>query len=145
MESKRITQFMDLKAWQESHKVVISIYKMTESFPSSEQFGLTSQMRRSAISITSNIAEAFGRWSKKEKDQFFSFAAGSCYELQNQLIASKDIGFISEKFYEEITDTLTLALKLLFGLRRANSQTKSQSSGSGKRLRSKTQGLRSKV
>lgn len=117
---KKITNFTDLLSWQEFHKVVLKIYKLTESFPHIEQFGLTLQMRRAAISITSNIAEGFGRWSKKEKDQFFSIASGSASELFNQLIASRDLKFISASGYQEVATNLTEAHKLLNGLRRSN-------------------------
>lgn len=71
---KRIQSFTDLEAWKEGHKLVILIYKGTEKFPQKEIFALTSQMRRCAVSITSNIAEGFGRQSYKEKVQFYSIA-----------------------------------------------------------------------
>ncbi|MBI4599730.1 four helix bundle protein [Candidatus Uhrbacteria bacterium] len=73
--------FTDLKAWQEGHTLVLKIYKITQSFPKEEQFGLTNQLRRAAVSLTSNIAEGFGRGSYKEKAQFYSIALGSLTEV----------------------------------------------------------------
>jgi four helix bundle protein len=118
--SQKILNFTDLLAWQEAHKVVVKVYKITSTFPVNEQFGLVSQMRRSSISITSNIAEAFGRWSKKEKDQFFSIASGSASELLNQLMAARDIHLITNSVYQEVSTMVVTAHKLLNGLRRSN-------------------------
>ena len=69
--SEKIRNFTDLNAWKESHKLVLEIYRITKNFPREEIFGLTSQMRRAAVSVTSNIAEGFGRYSGKEQVQFF--------------------------------------------------------------------------
>ena len=78
---ERIKSFTDLIAWQEAHKLALIVYKTTKKFPENEKFGLVSQMRRSAVSITSNIAEGFSRVSKKEKLQFYAIARGSLTEL----------------------------------------------------------------
>lgn len=67
---KKIAKFTDLVAWQEAHKLVLMIYKMTKIFPAEERYGLVSQMRRASVSITSNIAEGFGRKSAKDKITF---------------------------------------------------------------------------
>src|SRR4051812_27040545 len=96
MHPKTIQTFKDLDAWKHGHQFVLGIYKVTRSFPREELFGLVSQMRRCAVSITSNIAEGFSRASFKEKSQFYSIAQGSVTELQNQLLISKDIGYITE-------------------------------------------------
>lgn len=69
-ESKKIKSFTDLKVWQLGHELVIKIYKITQKFPINEQFGLTNQLRRAAISFTSNIAEGFSRWSYRDKVKF---------------------------------------------------------------------------
>ena len=92
-EQNKIKTFTDLIAWQESHKLVLLIYEETKKFPKEEIFILTSQMRRAAISITSNIAEGFGRRSYKEKVQFYYLAQSSLTELKNQIITSKDIKY----------------------------------------------------
>lgn len=64
---EKIRKFTDLKTWQEGHRLVIFLYKLTDKFPQKEQFSLTDQMRRAVVSVTSNIAEGFGRNGKKEK------------------------------------------------------------------------------
>jgi four helix bundle protein len=115
-DSGKIKEFTDLKAWQESHKLVLLIYKSVRSFPKEENFGLTSQMRRSAISITSNIAEGFGRQGYKEKIQFYYIAQGSLTELRNQIIVAKDVGYIDANEYDTLKDQINLAHRLLQGL-----------------------------
>jgi four helix bundle protein len=84
MESEKIYSFTDLKAWKQGHELVLFVYEITKHFPQNEVFGLTSQMRRAVVSITSNIAEGFSRISNKEKAQFYSIALGSLTEIQNQ-------------------------------------------------------------
>ena len=77
MNNQKIKSFTDLKTWQEGHQIVILVYKITKEFPKEEIFGLVSQMRRAVVSITSNIAEGFGRQTYKEKVQFYYIAQGS--------------------------------------------------------------------
>ena len=102
MNQEKIREFTDLRVWQAAHQLVISIYKLTKLFPKSEIFGLISQMQRSAVSITSNIAEGFGRQTYKEKIQFYYQAQGSLTELKNQVILSRDISYITQKDFESI-------------------------------------------
>ena len=113
---KKIVKFTDLDAWQEGHQLVLMIYKITKEFQRDELFGLISQMRRAVVSITSNIAEGFSRQSPKEKIQFYSIAKGSNTELQNQLLISKDIGYISEQEFNDIIEQSVRVNKLLSGL-----------------------------
>ena len=115
MENK-IQFFTDLNAWKEGHVLVLEIYKITKEFPKDELFGIVNQMRRCAVSITSNIAEGFSRQSYKEKIQFYSISQGSLTELQNQLIISKDVEYISEEKYTEISDQSIKVQKILGGL-----------------------------
>lgn len=103
-ESDKIRSFTDLDAWKEGHKLVLMIYEISTSFPKEETFGLTAQMRRCAVSITSNIAEGFSRQSYKEKVQFYSVTQGSVTELQNQLFLIKDLRFISKEKFQEIAE-----------------------------------------
>lgn len=111
----KITKFTDLNCWQEAHKLVLIIYQITEKFPSKEQFGLTNQIRRASVSITSNIAEGFSRSSIKEKVQFYCIAQGSVTEVQNQLIISKDIKYITEIEYFRIFRQSIVVHKLITG------------------------------
>ena len=112
----KIKSFKDLNVWSYGHDLVLEIYKMTKSFPSDEQFGLTNQMRRCAVSITSNIAEGFSRQSYKDKNQFYSISQGSLTELQNQLLIAKDIGYITQKIFSDLADKTVTINKLLNGL-----------------------------
>lgn len=89
----------DLKIWIKSIELCEDMYRITKDFPSSEMYGMVSQMRRSALSICSNIAEGAGRSSKKEFIHFLSIAHGSSYELETQLIISHKLGYISEQVY----------------------------------------------
>lgn len=113
---QKIQSFTDLIAWQEAHKLAVLIYKLTGSFPKTETYSLIDQMRRSAISITSNIAEGFSRKTKKEKLQFYYTARGSLTELQNQLLLARDIGYMTaEEFTLHAEHTVTVS-KLINGL-----------------------------
>ncbi len=112
----KIKSFTDLHGWQEGHKLVLDVYKLTKGFPSEEQFGLTNQMRRSAVSITSNIAEGFSRKSKKEKTQFLYISLGSITELQNQLVIARDIGYLTKNDFKKIAENTVVVDKLIKGL-----------------------------
>jgi len=112
----KIKDFKDLNTWQESHKLVLIIYKITKNFPKEEIFGLTSQMRRASVSITSNIAEGFGRQGYKEKIQFYYLAQGSLIELKNQILIARDIKYLNIEDSEELNKQADLSHKLLQGL-----------------------------
>src|SRR5574343_682937 len=112
----RIQNFTDLIAWKEGHKLVLIIYKETEIFPNKERYGLTSQMRRAAVSITSNIAEGFSRNSAKEKDRFYNVSLASLVELQNQLIIARDINYLIKEKFSTIADQTITVSKLINGL-----------------------------
>lgn len=115
-----IKSFTDLVAWQEGHKLVMMIYEATDTFPAREQFILTSQLCRAAISITSNIAEGFGRSSVKDKEHFFTIASGSLYEVKNQLIIARDRKYISPSQFGILAEQANTGHKLLNGLLRAH-------------------------
>jgi four helix bundle protein len=89
--------FKDLLVWQRAVQMTVAIYKLTSSFPASEQFGLSNQLRRASVSVASNIAEGYGRSTKGEYVQFLGHARGSNCEVQTQLIISKELGFGSEQ------------------------------------------------
>ncbi len=89
--------FKDLVVWQRAVELTVAVYKLTASFPSSEQFRLTNQLRRASVSVASNIAEDYGRSSKGEYVQFLGHARGSNCEVETQLVISKALGFGSEE------------------------------------------------
>ena len=112
----KIKSFTDLVAWQEGHQLVLMIYKETDTFPKKETFSLIDQMRRCAVSITSNVAEGFSRRTKKEKSRFYFIAKGSLTELQNQLLIAKDVGYLKRKKFDDIAQQTVQVSKLVQGL-----------------------------
>lgn len=115
-ELKTIKSFTDLRAWQEGHKLVVAIYRFTQKFPKEEQFGLVNQLRRAAVSITSNIAEGFSRNSYKEKVKFYSMALGSLTEVQSQLLVAKDVSYLSKEKFTELASRTVEISKVTNGL-----------------------------
>jgi four helix bundle protein len=115
-----VKTFTELKVWRESHKLSIEIYENTKKFPVDEIYGLTSQIRRASVSITSNIAEGFGRTTAKDRQRFYDIANGSMYELKSQLILAKDLGYISENQFNKIAEQANNSHKLLHGLLRSH-------------------------
>lgn len=91
----KIIRFQDLQVWQEAHALVLQVYKTTQTYPKSEVYGLTSQMRRAAVSIPANIAEGFTRYGIKDKLKFYNIAEGSLEELKYYFILSDDLGYIN--------------------------------------------------
>ncbi|MBU0647105.1 four helix bundle protein [Patescibacteria group bacterium] len=116
MENAKIKSFTDLNAWKEGHKLVIEIYQITKNFPKEELFGLTNQLKRAAVSTTSNIAEGFSRQSFKEKAQFYSIARGSVTEIQNQLLIAKDIKYLTADKFNKAAEQTVVVHKLINGL-----------------------------
>jgi four helix bundle protein len=114
--NNKITTFTDLDSWKEGHKLVLMIYEISMKFPKEEMFGITNQMRRAVVSITSNIAEGFSRYSYKEKIQFYFISLGSVTELQNQLIICLDIKYISKEKYSIVFEQTIKVHKILNGL-----------------------------
>lgn len=86
--------------WQKGHQLVLSIYRLTKDFPSVEKFSLTEPMQRASVSITSNIAEGFNRQGAREKAEFYAISRGSTAEVENQIIIAKDLGYITEKDFD---------------------------------------------
>ena len=93
----KIVTFTDLEVWREGHKLVIMIYKITNTFPKQEMYSLVDQMRRAACSVTANLAEGFGRQTYKEKLQFYYLSQGSLVELKNFLLIARDIEYLELK------------------------------------------------
>ena len=108
-----MNSYKELTVWQKSVELVIIIYKLTEQFPKSEIFGLTAQIKRSAISIPSNIAEGFARRSRLEYLHFIRIAFGSGAELETQIFIAKKLKFINETDYNQLGSLLTEIMKML--------------------------------
>ena len=108
--------FRDLMVWRKAHELVLAIYRLTESFPEREKFGLTHQMRRAAVSIAANIAEGFGKRSPAEKARFLNMAEGSLEECRYYLILAQDLGYGRT---ESLMATLEEASRLLNAYARA--------------------------
>lgn len=108
--------FQDLIVWQRAVSLCTEIYRLTSSFPSSEQFGLTNQLRRASVSIASNIAEGYGRSTKGEYIQFLGHARGSTCELQTQLILSEALGFGSKDGIDAVRHISADVSRLLIAL-----------------------------
>jgi four helix bundle protein len=88
-----LASYRELKVWQRAIELSVAIYKLTAEFPKEELYGLTSQLRRAAVSVASNIAEGYGRGSKGEFRQFVGVARGSVLELQTQLVIATELSF----------------------------------------------------
>jgi len=114
---EKIKNFQDLRIWQIGIEVVKDIYILTKKFPKEELYGLTSQMRRSAVSIPSNIAEGFRRYHNKEYKQFLHIALGSCAELETQIIIANELDYINEinktELIEKIKYICRMTVKLI--------------------------------
>jgi len=106
----------NLEVWKLSHQLTIDVYKLTQVFPKSEQFGLVSQVRRSVSSIPTNIIEGQARQYKKEFIQFLYIAKGSLEETNYHLFLSKDLGYISEKEYQILFELCTRIKMMLYKL-----------------------------
>lgn len=91
---KKISTFQDLKVWKASHLFVLDIYKTSTIFPKDELYGITSQLRRAAVSIPANIAEGFSRRSNLDKNHFYNMAQSSLHEVKYYLILIQDLGYI---------------------------------------------------
>ena len=104
----------DLEAWKEAMNLVEMIYQITESFPNTEIYGITGQLKRASISIPSNIAEGAGRKGEKEFIQFLYIALGSIAEVETQIFLSKRLGFIDD--IDGLNNSIERVTKLIYGL-----------------------------
>jgi four helix bundle protein len=109
-EEMSVRDFRDLKVWEREHQLTIDVYRQTDVFPRSEQFGLTSQIRRAATSVPTNIAEGCGRGSNAELSRFCQIAMGSASELEYLLLLANDVGYLSPDNYTAIC-TRTIEVK----------------------------------
>ncbi|MEI8061639.1 MAG: four helix bundle protein [Candidatus Berkelbacteria bacterium] len=110
--------FEKLDAWKSAKELALKCYEITKLFPKEEQFSLTSQTRRAAISVVSNIAEALSRLSIKDQSYFFQMATGSLYELKAQFIIATELNFMKKTDLDIVSDSIIRTLKLINGYKR---------------------------
>lgn len=114
-----IQKFTEIKAWQKAHELTLEIYDITNSFPKSELFSLTDQMRRAAVSVPSNIAEGFKRRTKNDSVRFYNVSEGSLEELKYQILLARDLGYIKEAArYNKLENIMDEVGKLIYGWKR---------------------------
>lgn len=109
----------DLDVWKLSMELVLEVYKITQKFPKEEIYGLVSQMRRSAVSIPSNIAEGAGRQSIKQYKLFLSYSKGSAVELETQLLISRSLDFLNEDELATIQSKISRIIKMISSMFRS--------------------------
>ncbi len=111
-----LKNYKELKVWQKAYQLCLVLYKSTRSFPKEERYGLTSQLRRSAVSVPSNIAEGYGRQTTKEYIQALYIAYGSNCELETQILLAGDLGYIETEDLEKLQKNLGDVERMLKGL-----------------------------
>ncbi|MEE9205388.1 MAG: four helix bundle protein [Acidimicrobiia bacterium] len=125
--------FKRLKVWNRSHMLALAVYEATRRFPADERYGLRSQIRRSAVSIPSNIAEGAGRRSRRDYARFLDIAVGSASELEYQMGLGRDLGYISSRVSEPLEQECIEIRAMLLALRdrvlRPNSRLQTPDSG----------------
>lgn len=134
----KFTFFTEMPVWQKAHQLVLDVYKLTASFPRDEVYGLTSQIRRASLSVSGNIAEAFGRFHYLDKNKFYLNARGSLEETKNYLIISQDLGYLNGEDscmlmdnIERINEELNIMIKTL--------RIRGQEKGKGNQTQTKTE------
>lgn len=114
-----VKNFYDLEVWQKGRERVKAIYELTNTFPKEEQYGLSAQLRRAAISVPSNIAEGHSRHGTKDFTNFISIAIGSLAETDTQVILAQDLGYISQNQCQHTLDKIHRLQRMLHSLRHA--------------------------
>ncbi len=114
--TETVRNYRELKVWQKGIELVKSVYRLTQSFPKSEMYGLSSQMQRAAVSIPSNIAEGQGRQHTGEFRQFLHVALGSAAELDTQLVVAVELGFTDPNIAQPIFDLILEIRKMTYAL-----------------------------
>jgi four helix bundle protein len=114
-----LKNFKELKVWQKSYAFCLKVYKITTAFPKTEQYGITSQIRRSAVSIPSNIAEGYGRKTTADYTRMLYISYGSLCELETQLLLAGDLGFIAKREIDTVKLNLAEIERMLKALIKA--------------------------
>lgn len=116
--TKTVESFEDLEVWQRAHKLVIRIYEITSTFPKSEMYNLTQQLRSSACSVKANIAEGFGRYHYNDSKNFYRNARGSLSETKDHLLTARDVPdhYITREIYSEVAGEIEVIRRQLNGL-----------------------------
>jgi len=107
--------YTELDVWKESRKLVKEVYLCTQSFPANEQYGLTNQIRRSSVSVPSNIVEGCGRNTSKDTLRFLHISRGSLYELETQLYITLDLVYLEKEVFDSSLNKIIICKKLLNG------------------------------
>jgi four helix bundle protein len=115
-QGNMVKSYRDLKVWQKAIKLSLAIYRLTAEFPVEERYGLTSQIRRAGVSIASNIAEGYGRGTRKEYKQFLAIARGSTLEVQTQLVIAEGLGYCKQLGFSETQALSEEVSKMLYSL-----------------------------
>jgi four helix bundle protein len=114
--TEMVKSFKDLIVWQRSMQLSLSIYGLTTRFPEEERYGLASQLRRAGVSVPSNIAEGYGRGTRKDYKQFLAIARGSTLEVQTQLMIANELGYCDLDSLEEAQSLSEEVSKMLYSL-----------------------------
>src|SRR5689334_12235813 len=101
-----MSDFKKLRVWQQTHEITLEVYQQTHSFPRAELYGLVAQIRRSCVSIGSNIAEGCGRAGETEKARFLTIALGSLSELEYQVLISHDLGYLGDDAFTKLNKNI---------------------------------------
>jgi four helix bundle protein len=112
-----VHNYKKLQVWQDAVEIAVEVYALTKNFPSSEQFGLVSQLRRASVSVASNIAEGSGRNNNKEFNHFLGLAAGSSYELETQLIITSKLEFCDQNLLDSLIEKIEINQKMIYQLK----------------------------
>ncbi len=115
-ERSLLKDFRGLKVWEKAHQLTLSIYQVTNDFPNEEKYGLTSQLRRSAVSIPTNLAEGCGRGSDRELSHFSQVAMGSASEVEYLLLLCHELGHLDSTVHQELEERITEVKRMLASL-----------------------------
>ena len=111
--------FRKVKAWERAHALTLQVYRATSSFPRDERFGLVSQMRRACASIPTNVAEGCGRSTNNELARFIDIATGSASEVEYQLLLAKDLGYLPEDQYRNLSTEVSEIRRMLLAFNKS--------------------------